>query len=304
MAYLMSTHRTLVGVDAGSRLVQLAEYPAVSPQFLSVQSTAQGSVVEDGPLRGFRVELMREGAAFVKDGKYLSALADGRSVAVNREKRASWETFALIPEDRIADYLTRPGGDARRFGERVRALNAAGKPVRLYCGAGRIHRPGFLHLDKYLISPNFYLTNFDEYFIFPFVDLAWELPDDSVDYVFHEDFIEHVTQLMQIQFLAETLRVLKPGCWHRVNTPNLLAAMKRHSNFKEGFRGVYTGEPKHGHIALFSPFSLKEIAELVGYREIVFTTRNHGVSPHACIDSRPGTDRDDVTGNIFADLLK
>jgi hypothetical protein len=294
----------LLGIDDGAHLVQLAEYPVLSAQFLELRATAHGSVVDDGPLRGFSVELSRDGASFVKDGKYLSALADRRSLVGNREKRSSWETFALIPEDRIADYLTRPGGEAARFRERVAALNAAGDPVKLYCGAGTIRRPGFLHLDKFIISPNFYVTNFDDYFIFPFVDSSWELPDDCVDYIFDEDFIEHVTQLMQIQFLTETLRVLKPGCWHRVNTPNLLAAMKRHSNFKDGFRGVYAGEPKHGHIALFTPFSLKEIAELVGYREVVFTTRSHGVSPHACPDFRPAKDRDDVTGNIFADLMK
>ena len=58
---------------------------------------------------------------------------------------------------------------------------------------------------------------------------------------------------MQFQFLAETLRVMKPGSWHRVNTPNVITAMKLHSNFKKGFRGVYTGEEKWGHISIFSP---------------------------------------------------
>jgi len=50
--------------------------------------------------------------------------------------------------------------------------------------------------------------------------------------------------------------------------------------------------------------SLKEMAEMVGYRAVVFTTRNCGVSPHAVPDIRPLDDRDPITGNIYADLLK
>ena len=50
--------------------------------------------------------------------------------------------------------------------------------------------------------------------------------------------------------------------------------------------------------------SLKEAAELVGYREIVFTTRHHGISPYAERNVRPGSDRDEIFGNIYADLLK
>jgi hypothetical protein len=146
--------------------------------------------------------------------------------------------------------------------------------------------------------------NPDQYFIFPFADFPWGIPDNCVDFVFHQDFIEHISQLQQIQFLAETLRILKPGCYHRVNTPNLLTAMKRHSKFQDGFSGVYTGEQQWGHIALFSPFSLKEMAELVGYGEVVFTTKNQSVSPFAEAEWRPGLDRDPIVGNIFADLQK
>ena len=46
------------------------------------------------------------------------------------------------------------------------------------------------------------------------------------------------------------------------------------------------------------------MAELIGYKEVVFTTKNHGVSSHAVKDARPGRDRDPILGNIYADLLK
>lgn len=59
-----------------------------------------------------------------------------------------------------------------------------------------------------------------------------------------------------------------------------------------------------GHVSIFSPTSLKEIAELIGYKAVVFTTKDHGVSPHAVRDARPKQDRDLILGNIHADLLK
>jgi hypothetical protein len=59
-----------------------------------------------------------------------------------------------------------------------------------------------------------------------------------------------------------------------------------------------------GHVALFSQMALKEIAEMVGYSHVVFTTRSHGVSPFAVEDTRPWTDRDAILGNIYADLRK
>lgn len=162
----------------------------------------------------------------------------------------------------------------------------------------------FLNLDIVLGAWDFSISNSNEYFVFPFADMRWDLPDNCVDYIFNEDFIEHIDQTGQFQFLAETLRVLKEGCWHRINTPNLITAMKLHSDFKKGFDGVYTGERRLGHLAIYSPSSLAEMARTIGYREIVFTTRNHGVSPYAVPDFRPQADRDDMVGNIYADLLK
>ena len=152
-------------------------------------------------------------------------------------------------------------------------------------------------------SRQFLCDNPEEYFIFPFVS-SWDLSENSVDYIFDEDFIEHIHQLMQWQYLAETLRVLKIGSWHRVSTPCIIAAMKRHSDFRNGFAGTYTGEEKWGHVSMFSRFQLKETAELIGYREVVFTTKDHGVSEYAVSDSRPLLDRDQITGNIFADMMK
>ena len=82
--------------------------------------------------------------------------------------------------------------------------------------------------------------------------------------------------------------------------------MKRHSNFAAGMKGVYTGEwDQWQHISLFTHHSLEEMARLVGYREVVFNQRGQSVSPHRPPqETRPGNDRDEIIGNIFADMLK
>ena len=130
------------------------------------------------------------------------------------------------------------------------------------------------------------------------------LPDNSVDIIFHEDFLEHINQKDQIIFLSETLRILKKGGIHRVNTPNLLTSMKDHSDFTKGYNGVYIYEwDKHKDLNVLTPDMLKEMAITVGYSKIFFNTRNKSLSNEIPLEYRPADDRTE-DGNIFADLIK
>lgn len=196
--------------------------------------------------------------------------------------------------------------EVKAFADRVFGLARAGLPVKVQVGCGMTSASGFLNLDIAPLLPESDQRFGEfEFFFFPFADMPWPIPDNCVDFIFHEDFIEHINQKQQVCFLAETLRVLKGGCWHRVNTPDLGHAMKRFSHFESGMKGVYTGEwDNWHHISLFTRHSLEEMAKLVGYREAVFNQKNQSVSPHRTPETRPGTDRDAVLGNIFADLLK
>ncbi|CAO4162760.1 hypothetical protein [Methylorubrum populi] len=303
--YLMTTHRGFLGADGG-HLVQLATYDDHRVIRLVDGSITYDTPIKGGPLDGFTVTRVENGVALRRNGAFASATPGRREIDVDRQGVATWETFLEIPDDRIGMFSQAafdPAAEKARFARRVAELTAAGQPVKIYPGCGTVPRTGFLNLDIDVNAPQFLLTNRDDYFIFPFV-CPWDIPDNSVDYVFDEDFVEHISQLMQWQFFAEVLRVLKPGCFHRVNTPNVIAAMKRHSRFADGFSGVYTGEEQWGHIAILSHFQLKEIAETIGYSEVIFTTRSCGVSPFAERDFRPAPDRDDVGGNIYADLRK
>jgi hypothetical protein len=242
-----------------------------------------------------------EGFRLVSSGvNYMSAEPDGK-VVIDRTQADAWECFRQVDEIYVNALL---GDGAARLGHRVADMGAAGMPVCMHMACGWTPLPGFLNIDIASLAPQFAAEHPDEYFVLPTAGVHIPLPNDCVDYIFHEDFIEHIGQLDQISFLAETLRLLKPGGIHRVNTPNLLWTMRTRSDFSRGAMGVYMGERQWEHIAIFSPAHLEEVARMVGYREVHFNARGDGCSPYAVRDRRPLADRDEIEGNIFADLVK
>ncbi|MFC1605623.1 hypothetical protein ACFL33_02020 [Pseudomonadota bacterium] len=293
--YIKTAHGTFLAIDRESRLVHERVESEDASCLVMMEDVGKDGDIQSGPLCGYTAIHAAHGVSFVKDGHFLCAEPNNRRLAVDRKEPEEWETFQLQP---IAIE------EVVRFRKVVNELIEEQKPVKIHCGCGPTPRNGFLNLDIFRHRFDNSTIPPDEYFIFPFADQAWNIPDNCVDYIYHEDFIEHISQLQQIQFLAESFRVLKAESYHRVNTPDLIASMKRHSNFEKGFKGVYTGELQWGHIALFSKMSLKEMAELVGYRDVVFTTKSHGVSKYAVPDTRPWDDRDEILGNIYVDLRK
>ena len=189
--------------------------------------------------------------------------------------------------------------------------------VKLHIGCGARTLAGWINIDLHYEPYENYLKYFgDEYYpkeirgtrsdFYPMDVTKEKLPflDNSVDIIFHEDFIEHIGQRDQISFLTETLRILKKGGLHRINTPNLLSSMRDHSDFSKGFSGVYFEEwDKHRHKNLLTPDSLQELASMVGYSKVIFNNRNKSISKLIPKEYRPTYDRPDE-GNIFADLIK
>ena len=191
------------------------------------------------------------------------------------------------------------------------------QPIKLHLGCGSRILKGWINIDL-LYQPWQDYDKSQEKIDYP-INLRGEqkdfyalnimisglpLPDNCVDVVFHEDFIEHLDQRDQVILLAETLRVLKPGGVHRVNTPNLLKAMSEHSDFRQGKNGVYAAEwNNHIHLNILTQDSLSELARMVGYSQIVFNNKNQSISPLMPPEYRPSGERP-VDGNIFADLIK
>ena len=203
--------------------------------------------------------------------------------------------------------------------ERERLARAASScdVVRLHVGCGPRVLKGWLNIDLAYEPFEAYLRYYGDRFYPPEVRGARSeffaidpthglpLPDDSVAVIFHEDFIEHLSQRDALVFLAETYRVLRCDGVHRVNTPNLITSMRRSSDFTLGAAGVHVGEwDRHGHLNVLSPSSLEEFARLVGYQRIEFGKRDQTLADDLPPEYRPDPADRGEDGNIFADLIK
>jgi predicted SAM-dependent methyltransferase len=202
-------------------------------------------------------------------------------------------------------------------GERLRSVASHRDVLKLHVGCGPRVLKGWINIDlayepyeEYLkyYTDQYYALDMrggrDEFFALDIPKYGLPLPDESVDVVFHEDFIEHLTQRDQFVFLAETFRALKKGAIHRVNTPDIVASMRKRSKFEKGVSGVYVEEwDKWHHLNVLSRSTLEEMAYLVGYSKVVFGRRNSSSSGLIPPEYRPAGERGDED-NIFADLTK
>ena len=187
--------------------------------------------------------------------------------------------------------------------------------IKLHIGCGPRILKGWINIDlKYEPFENYLKYYQDKYLenIRGTKEDFWEcdvtkgisLPDNCVDVIFSEDFIEHLSQRGQVIFLSEALRVMKKDAVHRINTPDLLQSMHS-SNFKLGIKGVYLEEwDKNGHINVLSKSMLKELVKMVGYSRVVFNTKNRSISELIPEEYRPDIKDRPLNGNIFVDLIK
>lgn len=226
------------------------------------------------------------------EARWLAALIDAR------QKPNAYGVVGIgtVEEERV------------RFAQTVARLTEAGQPVKLHYGPGFALLEDFLNIDRHVfpnLVPDGWLPRcLDRFFVLPSATRL-PIPDNSVDYVFHEDFFEHLDQRDQIVLLAEMRRVLKPGAVHRINTPCLKDAMRRWSRMDEGASGIHTSEwDRWDHVSLVTRTSLDELAAITGYSHVVYNQKGQSISPHRGRETRPGDDRDPIVGNIFADLIK
>ncbi|MGV6852787.1 MAG: class I SAM-dependent methyltransferase [bacterium] len=83
--------------------------------------------------------------------------------------------------------------------------------------------------------------------------LCWDLSrgipleDNSVDYVYSEHFIEHLTFQQAVVLLKEIYRVLKPGCVVRTAMPDLMEVVRNYmtNNFS---KQDWMNWPKNSHV--------------------------------------------------------
>ncbi len=98
------------------------------------------------------------------------------------------------------------------YSKQIDAYLRAHSVRKLQIGSGPVCLPGWLNTDFYPVAPSdVYL---DATKPFPFADRTF-------DYIFSEHVIEHVTHPEGSSMLRESFRVLKPGGWIRIATPDL-----------------------------------------------------------------------------------
>lgn len=220
-------------------------------------------------------------------------------LVVRRRLRSALRGFK-IPETHESAALVDDG----RERERLAALAKSGTPLRLHIGCGPRVLAGWVNIDLLAYPPFPSGTTREDFFAIDVTRGGLPLPDGCAEAVFHEDFIEHISQRDTVGFLAETHRVMVDGAVHRVNSPNLASSMRDHSNFTRGLAGTYTGEwDQWDHLNVLTPRYLEDLAAMVGYSRVEFNERNGSISPYVVDEIRPGGDRPE-DGNIFADLVK
>ena len=207
---------------------------------------------------------------------------------------------------------------ARKERERLACEYARHGKTRLHIGCGPRVLKDWLNIDleycHYKDYLKYYTDRFypeavrgteEDFYAMDVTAAPFPLPDESVDLVFHEDFIEHLTEKEQIMFFAETCRVMKKGAVHRVNTPNLFVSMRDHADMRKGFAGIYFDEwDRHGHKNVLTPKILEELAFMTGYAKVIFTGRDGSAAKDVPPEYRPDPADRPEEGNIFADLIK
>lgn len=101
--------------------------------------------------------------------------------------------------------------------------------IKLHLGCGTAYKNGWINIDNN--SDN----NINK------LDINWDLrnplpfPDNSVDYIFNEHFLEHLTVEEGIKSIKDFYRVLKPGGVMRIAMPDLESIVSEYlnNNWKE-----------------------------------------------------------------------
>lgn len=165
----------------------------------------------------------------------------------------------------------------------------------VHVGCGHVILKGFLNVQLKPF-PNHRGNNFYKFD----ASNPWPCPNECVDFIFHEDFLEHLGQREQFRFLAETLRVMKPGTTQYVSLPSIDWVMSERSHFGAGAAGVHEEWRRFGHVLLHSHESLRDMAQLVGFE--YEPCERHALATRP--DPKGPAKRDPKLGNVIALLTK
>jgi predicted SAM-dependent methyltransferase len=190
----------------------------------------------------------------------------------------------------IASLVRRFGYEIRRLRPvpPVRAQNVPVPPGTLgvHYGCGNLVIPGWLNVDT--AAPAREVPGAS----FLVADLAGRHPfaDETFALGYAEDFLEHLSQVQSITFLAEAFRTLQPSGVLRLAFPGLETVLRKHYSrldFSSLAAAQWDAFDKWGHVHFYSREELQTVARHVGFREVSFFSFRQASRPElGMMDSR------------------
>lgn len=108
--------------------------------------------------------------------------------------------------------------------EYIYGILSTNQLIKLHLGCGDVYKKGWVNIDGVSYGDNVK------------IDLIYDLrnplpfPDNSVDYIFNEHFLEHLSVEESRKSLKDFMRVLKPNGVMRIAMPDLDIIMKAYFN--------------------------------------------------------------------------
>jgi predicted SAM-dependent methyltransferase len=116
-------------------------------------------------------------------------------------------------------------------------------PLLVDIGVGGNYKEKWVHIDFYRIRIKFWKKK-----IMPRPEVETDLryplncEDDIVDGVYSGHTLEHLYPNQAINLLKEIYRVLKPGCWLRINVPDLKYSVDFYNGYRKSDKYKYGAE--------------------------------------------------------------
>jgi predicted SAM-dependent methyltransferase len=206
---------------------------------------------------------------------------------------------------KLATRLARSSLGRRWFARRLSRLVGSREVAKLHLGCGPRLLPGWVNID-FILGCDVLL------------DLRLPIPlrDGTVDYVYSEDFLEHLTFQEGTGLLGECARILKPGGVLRLATPDLKALAQAYLErsersfrwYRENFPGIFTfaqmfnsGMRAWGHRFLYDEEALTVVLERLG---LEVTREKFDQSAHAALRGLEFRNADEGAQSMYLEATK
>jgi predicted SAM-dependent methyltransferase len=139
-----------------------------------------------------------------------------------------------------------------------------------------------------------------------FVDITRKLPfdDRSIDAIFCEEAIEHISKNKAMDLLEDCFRILKVGGVIRITTPDLSYFCTRIIDENTGADEINTVFFGHGHRYLYNRYELRRICTQVGFVDISWSTYQDSYSQLGYLDSHADRFHHPPEWSLYAEMKK